>query len=380
MTRVMFVVPDLQIGGAERHVATLLPRLDPDRFTPTVVCLGAEGVLFPTLAGAGIEAVALHRSKRQALPALLDLVAVMRRVRPDVVILRGYNAETLGRIAARMAGVRRTIVWVHHIGDLTPRGNVRTVVDRMLDHWTDAYFGVAEAQRSYLTAGLGFPDGKTHIIRNGVDPDLFDVDTDRRPLREFRWAPDGPVVGILAALRPEKDHGTFLRAARIVVDILPEAKFLVVGDGETRPQIERLRLELGLERHVQLTGVRSDVARLLRAVDVFSLSSATVECFPMALLEAMACGRPAVCTAVGGVPEMIDDGVTGYLVPPRDPERLADRLVRVLSDPEAARRMGIAGRRRVEEEFTLTRSVAGAQNAIDRVVGARPLRLEGASR
>ncbi len=136
--RAMFVVPDLGVGGAERHVTTLLPRMDPARFTPSVVCIGEEGDLFAALPAAGIEARALHLRKRQAARALRELVSIIRRARPDVVVVRGYNAETLGRIAARVAGVEHTIVWVHNIGDTQPRGGCphhRRSRANPLDEW-----------------------------------------------------------------------------------------------------------------------------------------------------------------------------------------------------------------------------------------------------
>jgi glycosyltransferase involved in cell wall biosynthesis len=375
---VMFVVPDLRVGGAERHVTTLLPRMDPHRFSTSVVCIGEEGDLFSALPAAGIEACALKLPKRKALRALRELVRIMRRTQPDVVVVRGYNAEVLGRVAARITGVEHSIVWVHNIGDVAVRDGVRVVADRMLTRWTSAYFGVAEAQRAYMVDELGYPDEKIRIIHNGVDPLLFNTKTDRTVLAEFDIADDAPVVGILAALRPEKDHETLLRAARLVIDDLPSARFLIIGDGPTRQRLETLANELGIRSHMRFAGARDDVDRLLRAIDVFTLSSHTVECFPMALLEAMASARPAVCTSVGGVPEMIDDGASGYLVPPKDPVQLADRLVRLLSHPEAARRMGMAGRARIEVAFDLNRSVAAAQSAIEDIVtGTRHVQKMG---
>lgn len=366
--RVVFVVPDLHTGGAERHVATLLPRMDPARFTPSVVCIGDEGELFGALPAAGIEARALHLAKRNAVRALFELVAIFRATEPDVVVVRGYSAEALGRIAARLAGVAHSIVWVHNITDITPRGRIRPVLDRLLDRWTSAYFGVAEGQRPYLTDGLGYPEAKIRIVLNGVDPSLFDSDTDRTVLSEFGWGQDDPVVGIVAGLRPEKDHATLLRAAPIVLDRLPRTKFLIIGDGPTRSGLENVVAELGIESSVHFAGARSDVTRLLRGIDVFTLTSET-ECFSIALLEAMASGRPAVCTDVGGTPEIVAEGQSGYLVPFGDSQRLADRLVDVLSDPQAARRMGRAGRARIENEFDLSRSVDAAESAIEGVVG-----------
>jgi glycosyltransferase involved in cell wall biosynthesis len=378
--RVMYVLPDLGIGGAERHVTTLMPNLDGSRFDTAVVCIGAEGKFFGDLASSDTKAVALHRTKRQALRALHDLTREMRSFAPDVVITRGYNAETLGRIAAWLTRVPRNVVWVHNHGDIAPRSAIRRMVERVLDRVTSAYFGVARAQIDYLVDDLQYPPDKIRIIHNGVDPDGFHWTDDRSAVSDLGIAGSDKVVGILAAFRPEKDHANFLRAARLVVDRVPDAKFLVVGDGPMRPEIEGLVDELDLDDCVVLTGSRSDVPDLLRALDVFVLSSYSVECFPMALLEAMAAGRPAVCTAVGGVPEIIEEPVTGYLVPPRNPGALADRLVRILSDSELAHRMGQAARARVEALFSLRASVAATEHALDELVRtgqrpARPVRL-----
>jgi glycosyltransferase involved in cell wall biosynthesis len=369
--RVLFVVPALPVGGAERHLTTMLPRMDPARFTPSVICIGEEGELFPMLRAAGIEARALRLRKRQAVRALIELVMTMRRTRPHIVVVQGYNAETLGRIAARIAGVKHTINWVHNASGLVQRGTVRRTVDRALTRWTSAYFGVAEAQRPYLVDELGHPDDKIRIIYNGVDLAQFRTSTDRGVLAEFGFAENDPVVGIVAVLRPEKDHVSLLRAARTVIDELTNARFLIIGDGPTRPQLEALCTELGITPNVHFAGSRDDVARLLPAIDVFALTS-TSECFPISVLEAMACARPAVCSAVGGIPEVIKDGETGYLVPPKNPLQLAAGLLKLLRDPQTARRMGTAARARVEAEFDLDCSIAAAQQAVEDVVSGQP--------
>jgi len=368
--RALFVVPHLAAGGAERHLSTLLPRMDPARFTPSVVCIGWDGELFADLSATGVATRALWLRKKQAPRALRELVSIMRRERPDVVVVAGRNAEILGRLAARLAGVGHTIMWVHNASELLPRGLVLRALDRWMIRWTSGYFGVAEAQRRFLVHERGYPDDKVRIIHNGVDAALFDVTTRRDVLAEVGFSEGDPVVGILGALRQEKDHATFLRAARVVLDEMPRAKFLVIGDGPCRPQLEALCSELRITPNVHFAGMRRDVDRMLCAVDVFAMTS-TTECFPMALLEAMACGRPVVCTAVGGITEIVNDGETGYLVPPKDPAQIAARLLRLLSDPQSARGMGLAGRQRVEAEFGLDRSVEGAQRAIEGMVAAR---------
>ena len=370
----MYVVPDLGVGGAERHVTWLMPNLDRSKFDTAVVCIGDEGQLFGALAASDVRAVALHRPKRQAIRALRDLMREMRIFAPDVVITRGYNAEVLGRIAAWLTRVPHNVVWVHNYGDTEPRRAVRRIADRILDRVTSAYFGVATAQIDYLVDDLKYSPDKIRIIHNGVDPDGFQWTDNRRAVSNLGIGESDKVVGILAALRPEKDHANFLRAARLVTDRIPQTKFLIIGEGPMRPEIEGLVDELDLHDCVLLTGSRSDVPDVLRAFDVFVLSSYTVECFPMALLEAMVAGRPAVCTAVGGVPEMIEEAVTGYLVPPRDPDALADRLVRILSDSELAHRMGRSGARAGRSPVQPARKRDSDRARTGRT-GERPVRL-----
>ena len=371
--RVMYVVPDLGTGGAERHVTTLLPRLDPARFSCSVVCIGAEGPLYGDLVDAGIPAVALRRTKRQGLAALADLVREMRRRRPGIVLVRGYNAEMLGRIAAIIAGVPHQVVWVHNCGDLDRRTRVRLADRPIAGPAPDAYFGVARAQTRYLAEDLGYPARKIRIIHNGVDPTGYRPTDEQRARALLGIDPQRPIVGIVAALRPEKDHLLLLQAARQLVGEFPDLTVLIVGDGPMRQRIERAAADLGLADHILLAGARSDVPDILPALTVFTLCSYTIECFPMALLEAMASGRPAVCTDVGGVGEMLDDGITGYLVPPREPVALADRLARLLRDRQLSQRMGAAALARVQREFGLDASVDAAARELTAVVGIAPL-------
>ena len=145
----------------------------------------------------------------------------MRNFAPDVVITRGYNAEMLGRIAAWLTRVPHNVVWVHNCGETEPRGAVRRIADRLLDRVTSAYFGVARAQIDYMVNDLKYSPDKIQIIHNGVDPDGFQWTDERSAVSELGIGKSDKVVGILAALRPEKDHENFLRAARLVVDRIP---------------------------------------------------------------------------------------------------------------------------------------------------------------
>lgn len=381
------MVPDLTVGGAERHVATLLPAMDPARFAPSVLCINQPGPLFAEVEAAGVPAVALDEPKGSVAGlarALVALVRQMWRTRPDVVVTRGANAELLGGIAAVLARVPRTVVWVHNCGTAVPRARGRRVADRLLGPVTSAYYGLARGQVPYLVGELGYAPRKIRLVRNGVDPaDYPFVPVEQRSTelaRELGIAPDEPVAGIVAAVRPEKDHATFLRAAKLVLQRLPNARFLVVGRGRYPADLERIEAlarELGIAERVVFTGRRADVADVVALMDVFCLTSYTVECFPISLLEAMAVGRAAVCTAVGGVPDIIDDGVTGYAVAPRDPVALAERLVELLADPARAEKMGRAARERLEARFTLESSVQEAERALEETAGRRVTRAAG---
>lgn len=370
-TRVLFVVPDLRFGGAEQHFATLLPRMDPDRFAASLVCIGEEGDLFCTVEAAGLPTKALQLGgKRDAIRALVALVSHMRQIRPDVVVMWGYNAQTLGRIAARIARVKFTVVWLHALIRTERANSLRDLLAQALIPWTSSFFGVAEAQRRFMTAELRFPPQKIRIIHNGVDPARFDVRSDRSPLAELGIDESHQVIGIVAALRWEKDHATLFHAAKELLIDRPKMTVLIVGDGPKRSDLEALCAELGIAHNVRFVGSRNDVARLMGALDVFVLCS-TTECFPISVLEAMACARPVVCTDVGGIREIVIDGLTGYLVPPREPQLLAARLNEVLSDRLLARNMGSAARVRIESHFTLETSVARTERALDDLAHGR---------
>jgi glycosyltransferase involved in cell wall biosynthesis len=366
--RVLFVMPDLTVGGAERHIANVVPRLDRDRFDARVCCIKEPGAMYETVRSAGIEAITLDCPRSADIPrAFWRLRRYVRRFRPDVMVMRGFNAEAIGRLTG---GGAARIVWKRNCGDLH-RPVKERVIDRMLDRRTDWYFGVAFGQVPYLINELGIAGSKIRIIRNGVQLERFiprdGGPRDPAPAAEFGIGADERVIGILAVLRPEKDHATFLRAARLVADRLPDAKFLVVGDGPCRGDLERLTAELGLRDRVIFAGMRSDIEAMLGLCDATVLTSYTVECCPNALLESMGAGVPSVCTAIGGVPEMIEEGVTGHLVAPFDPRGLAEGLLRVVDPLERAREMGRAARLRAEQHFSLERSVRQAEWALERV-------------
>jgi glycosyltransferase involved in cell wall biosynthesis len=370
----MVVTSALWAGGAERHLATVLPALDRDRFEPAVCCVQYEGDYFAPLARAGVRCVSLDCPDRRHAPrAFRRLVRVLRDFRPDVVLTFPLNADVVGRLAATATGVPVVAAWKHGC-EHTREHPLDRWSERLLAPVTDYCLGVAAAQLPFLVDGLGVPPRKIRVVPNGIDLSGFTPRPggarDAALAGELGVGPEAPVVGVVARFRPEKDHATFLRAARLVADRRPDVRFLLVGDGPLRADLERLAARLGVAGQVRFAGKRSDVPRVLGLVDVSVLSSAN-DCFPYAVLESMAMAVPVVATAVGAVPEIVDDGVTGHVVPPGDPAALARQMLALLDDPASARAMGRAGRLRVERRFTAERSVRGLEDVLLEMVAPR---------
>jgi glycosyltransferase involved in cell wall biosynthesis len=369
--RVVFVTPDLRVGGAERHLVTLASALDRSRFSATVLCVKGIGPLHDELRASGVEVLCLHAGeRRRALPvAFAALVRELRGRRAEVVVTHGLSANVLGRLAATLARVPVRITWKHNCGHLGRHGLLERCSERLLGPLCTRYIGVAHGQVPYLVDYLRLPPRKLRIIHNSVEVGHYGSGGERQRaerrgelgLGELGLAAGDPVVAVSAVLRREKDHATVLRAIGRLTRQLPRVKLLLIGDGPERERLRRLAAELGIAERVLFMGSRGDAPELLGCADVVALASRTVECFPYAILEAMAMSRPAVCTAVGGLPEMVEDGVTGYLVPPRDPRALAAALGRVLGSEDRGRAMGEAARRRLEERFPFPAMLRAAE-------------------
>jgi glycosyltransferase involved in cell wall biosynthesis len=361
--RVMFVHTYMPVGGAETLLVNLIRRLDRERFAPEVCCLKYPGPLGDVLA----REVPLHSpllAGKCDLRVLPRLTKLLRRRRIDAVVTVGAGDRMFwGRLAARLAGVPVVLTALHSTGwpDCVGRLN------RMLTPITDGFVAVAPEHGRYLREVEGFPAEKVFIIPNGVDVQRFQPLTADPALREaIGLPPRAPVIGIVAALRPEKNHELFLRVAARVLREIPACRFVIVGDGERRAELEQLSESLGIRPAVHFLGTRSDVPELIALMDVAVLTS-KMEANPVTILEAMACAKPFVAPRVGSIPDTIVDGVTGYLAEPQDEASTAQGILRLIRNPDEAIRFGQAGRERVVERFSLQRMVWGYEELISRL-------------
>ena len=343
--RVLLLITLSETGGAQRYVAALLPALAAEY--DVVVAAHGDGFLGDASRAAGVRYVPLRHMRRAIHPlrdalGLIELFRLFRRERPIVVHANSSKAGILGRLAAVAARVPVRFFTVHGWAFKADRGLAAIAylwADRLMSPLTTATICVADGERRAGLRAHTCRASRTVVIYNGVALDV--------PLR----APGAGPVTLLSVgrLRPPKDFMTLLRA------IEPgSVRVRIVGDGPERAALEAEVARLGLERTVELLGMRGDVGELLAAADVFVLASDS-EGLPMSVLEAMAAGLPVVASAVGGVPELVREGETGMLVPPRDSAALAGAIRRLVEDPALRDRLGAAGRQRVEREFSLAR-------------------------
>lgn len=368
----MFVHTHMPVGGAETLLLNLIRRLDRRRFSPEAVCLKQPGPIGEILAGE----IPLHSgllAGKYDVRVLPRLAKLFRRRKVDAIVTVGAGDRMFwGRLAARIARVPVILAALHSTGwpDVVGRLN------RMLTPLTDGFIAVAEEHARYLREQERFPSRKVFTIPNGVDVERFQPRPPSEALRrELHLPADAPVAGIVAALRPEKDHELFLRVAARVLARIPRARFLVVGDGDLRLRLQDYAGQLGISESVHFLGSRGDVPELLSLVDACVLTS-KMEASPVTILEAMAAGKPFVAPRVGSIPEVLLDGQTGYLAAPGEEAEIADRLHRLLSQREQAAAMGAAARQRVVEHYSLERMVEGYEGLIadlyDSKRGARP--------
>jgi glycosyltransferase involved in cell wall biosynthesis len=256
---------------------------------------------------------------------------------------------------------------------------LRKLLDRhLIARRADAFVAVSREDQRRMVEIEGVPEAKTRFIPNGIPkPSTSEPSSDLRA--ELGIGADQPVIGVVAVMRPQKALDVLVRAAESIREQLPNLRVLVVGGGGGRGEergtdyaqdIHSLAADLGLEETVDFLGPRDDVPDVLAALDVAVLSS-DYEGSPISILEYMEAGKPVVATRVGGVPDLVEDGVTGVLVDRQDPEALAEAVVGLLRDPDRARSMGEAGRRRRREEFSIEASVRRVEALYEELCAAR---------
>jgi glycosyltransferase involved in cell wall biosynthesis len=351
--RLVFLLQDLKFGGTQRQALELARLLDPARFQVEIWLLAAGEELAPAARRHGIPVLRLGRQERVGPAALARLGRRLQTHPPDALLPLTVVPNIWGRVLGRLARVPLIV------GNCRGGGAPRRQHEAWL--WPLAHHILCNSQavKSVLRERCRVPEDRLTVIPNGVDTDYF------QPAAGPEAGP--PRVLSVARMVPDKDHQTLLQAFRLTVREHPEAELWLVGDGPRLAEVRESARQLLPGARVKFLAPREDLRPLLAQASLLALSSKT-EALPNVVLEAMAAGLPVVATRVGGVPELVVPGLTGWLVASGDALGLAAALSQVLGDPDTRQAMGRAGRRRAEKEFSLKTMTQQYESVLDRLL------------
>jgi glycosyltransferase involved in cell wall biosynthesis len=365
---VVHVIDDLGLGGAQRQLVELIKALPKDRYAVHVIALSTTKVAYESiLRRAGISLTLIPHAGTWSWRTLMALVRQRRGLRPDIVQTWLFTADLYGRLAAFIVRVPRVVCAIRNAIEDMP-WHYR-LVNWLLSGGTACITVNADAIRPGLIRRGGIPARKIRVIPNGLNLGGFPP-VARNGIYHQEWGipPEAKIVAMVARFAPQKDHWTFLQAAARVSQHIPDAYFVLVGEGALRATVQRWVEELGLTKRVRVVGARSDVWQLLHHLEVFVLATHH-EGSPNVVMEAMAAERPVVATNVDGAAELVVSGETGWLVPRKDVEAMAEAIERLLKHPDQAKTMGARGRARIEQHFSIEQTVRKTMALYEELTG-----------
>lgn len=363
--RVVHVVDRLALAGLEYGVIKLVNRLDPDRFRSMIVCLTHQTEDARQLLAKTIPVFEMHKNPGRNWSLIGRLAARFRSERVDIVHSHNWSTLLYSVAGARLAGVPMVVHGEHGKDDTLPN-RPRLLASRILARGVGRVCAVSRNLAEEVIRDWRLPRERVARIPNGVDLEAFAIRHSLDAIREeLGLTAESRVVMNTGGFRTIKDHPTLLRAFARVYRNDPLARLVLVGQGsaeEPRGGLDRVASDLGVAEAVRFAGVRRDVPRLLQVCDVY-VNSSRFEGLSNTILEAMAAGVPVVATDVGGNPELVEDGVNGFLVPAGEEESMAARIGELLMAPPLRNRMGAAGRARIEAEHSMT-AMVGAYSGL----------------
>ena len=353
-------------GGPERQMLGLAKSLPASH--QSVFLSFAEGgrcqPFLEALRQGGFEALALKENAPHYSAAIREITQFLRHYRADILLCHGYKPDLLGLVAAKRTGTPVVSVSRGWTGD-TPKVRLNEALDRLSLYFMNAIVCVSEGQADKVRR-LRIPGTRLSVIHNAINVDRFaQFDPAYRDLLQGMFdEPRSRIIGAAGRLSHEKGFANLVAAAAAVIREDPGCGFVIFGEGRLREELTQQIAGLGLAGKVLLPGFRDDLDHFIPAFDLVALPSYT-EGLPNVVLEGLAAGLPVVATAVGGTPELVQDGVSGYLVPPGDPDALAERMLRVLLSGDCGRSMGEQGREYMRVHFTFAAQAAGYQRFFD---------------
>jgi glycosyltransferase involved in cell wall biosynthesis/SAM-dependent methyltransferase len=356
--RVLQLIEGFNLGGAEKKLLELVRMMDPVRFKTVVCSLGLGDRIrpeFDKLGNSGIDVTVLPRRRRVDLFLIVRLIRLIRKHRIDVIMTTLFYADVLGPIAGRIAGVRRIYSW-ETISAPEWLISRRLWPYRAVIRLADGVVSVSRATAEWLHAKRGVPENKIRVIPYSVDLNRFATGEGENVRRRLGIHPRDIVVGMVGRLHPQKGQTYLIQAAPEIIRKAPRVRFVLIGDGDSRNDLEAQVRNAGLEKHFFFLGFRQDVHEIIHAIDIFTLPS-LYEGLPNVILEAMAAGKPVVASSVDGTQELIEHGKTGLLVPPGDPDQLADAIIKLIQKREWASQMGREAQRNIRMNYSIENQI-----------------------
>ena len=357
MNRITHIIKTTGIAGAERHLITMLPELDSQSFDICVIVLTEPkkpvDQFFITLQQAGIKTERMIINRHADPYLVIRLARRLRDLAPSLVHTHLLHADLYGTVAARIAGVPAIISSRHNDDPFRARWPLSFLL-RIINRYTNRFIAISERVRAFTIKTEKVPTSVVDTVYYGLP-----VDEHNRQVIDARdefGLPKGPLVVCAARLTEQKGHKWLLRAFRSVVDQLPETSLLLLGDGPMRAYLEDTVVNLNLAQNVRFAGWRTDVMDILPSTDLFVIASEW-EGFGLSLLEAMSFSLPIVATDVGGIPEVVLDGQTGWLVESRDSDALAGSILAALRSPYKMLEYGQRGKLRLQNTFSVQRMI-----------------------
>jgi glycosyltransferase involved in cell wall biosynthesis len=362
-TKVLHLVEDLKIGGLERIIASIVVGLDRNKYDVKIWCLARGGQIAEELIDKGMEVKILGMNTYYNPSKIIALSRLFRKEQVDILHTHGYFGSTFGRLAAILARVGIIVTHVHTTYHDFNKRNI--LIERFLSLFTEKIICISEAVKKFVVEIEGINEEKTCLIYNGIDPPQISSLESGISRRSFGFSNSDFVIITVASLTPHKGHQVLIDAIKIVSSKYDNLRLLIVGEGILRHSLEAYAKRLQIFSNVVFTGQRKEVAPLLKIANLFILPSTEREGLGIALIEAMAAGLPVIGTRLGGIPEVIEDQINGFLVTPANSEELASFIERLITDLPTRDKMGEMGRKIYTEKFTSARMINDIESLYD---------------
>ncbi|MBU0533654.1 MAG: glycosyltransferase [Candidatus Omnitrophica bacterium] len=362
---ILYLIATLDIGGAERQLVELVKRIDKKKFNPIVCCLTRGGPLEQELKETRVEYFILGKKFKFDFSVIFKLISILKQKNIHILHTWMFTSNSFGRMAGIVSQTPIMIASERCV-DLWKNG-LHLLIDKTLANFTDKIICVSEAVKNFYHNDAYIPLDKMITIYNGIKiDDEVNIDKEKKK-KEFGAIGKDNIVTTVGRLAPQKGIEYLLYAVPKILESMSKIKFLIVGEGTEKNKLKKLADKLNISRNIIFTGLRNDVNEILTITDIFVLPS-IFEGLPNVIMEVMLSKKPVIATRIPGTDELVVDGETGILVPPKDAESLASAIINVLKNPAKAKEMGINGRKRVEKYFSIDKTVRKTEELYETLI------------